>query len=125
MLFGAVKRVGSLYLVNKHKRTKMSVNPLHPATVDVFIGRPSCLGNQYHIGKDGTRDEVCDSYEDWLRKKIKRKDPVVTAELQRISDLLDAGHDVCLICFCSPLRCHGESVIKRIKRLRGGKKVRA
>lgn len=125
MLFGAVKRVGKLHLVNKHKRTKMAVNPLRPATVDVFIGRPSCLGNQWHIGKDGTRDEVCDCYDVWLRRKVKRADVAIMAELQRISDLLDAGHDVCLVCFCQPERCHGLSVIKQIKRLRGAKKVRA
>jgi len=124
MLFGAVKRIGTLHLVNKHKRTKSPVNPLRPATVDVFIGRPSCLGNQYHIGTHGDRDEVCDCYDVWLRKKVKRKDPVIMAELQRISDLLDTGHDVCLVCFCHPQRCHGLSVIKQIKRLRGGKKVR-
>lgn len=124
MLFASEKRVGNLYLVNKHKHVKSQVKLGRPATIDVFIGRPSCLGNKYHIGKDGTRDEVCDKYDLRLRKKVKRADPVIMAELQRISDLLDKGHDVCLVCFCDPLRCHGLSVIKQVKRLRGGKKVR-
>lgn len=125
MLFGKVQRAGKLHLVNKHKRTKLAVNPLHPATVDVFIGRPSCLGNQWHVGKHGTRDEVCDCYDSWLRKMVKREDPEIMAELRRIIALLDAGHDVCLVCFCHPQRCHGLSVIKQIRRLRGGNKVRA
>lgn len=33
---------------------------------DVYIGRPSKWGNPFTIGKDGTREEVMDKYEDWI-----------------------------------------------------------
>ena len=34
---------------------------------DVYIGRPSRWGNPYHIGIDGTREEVITMYEDHVR----------------------------------------------------------
>lgn len=72
----------------------------------------------YVIGVDGDRDEVCDKFDDRLRKKMKKGDPVYVNSMQRLSDLLDKGHDVVLVCFCDPLRCHGLSVIKRLQRFR-------
>lgn len=118
MLFGQMKVIGTLHLVNKHKRTKLAVDPRKPATVDVFIGRPSVLGNDYVIGRDGDRDEVCDKYDAGLDRHVKVKNKTVMRKLQYIRDLLDEGHDVCLVCFCAPERCHGLSVIKQVERLR-------
>jgi hypothetical protein len=33
-----------------------------------YIGRPSMWGNPFVIGKDGTRAEVVEKYECWLRR---------------------------------------------------------
>lgn len=38
---------------------------------DVYIGRPSILGNPFTVGRDGTREEVIAKYEDWLRTQPK------------------------------------------------------
>lgn len=118
MLFGVSKVPGTLHLVDKHNRKRVIANPLKPAAIDVYIARPSVLENTYHIGVDGTRDEVCDKYDVRLRKKVKRQDPAVMEKLQFICDKLDDGHDVYLVCFCAPKRCHGLSVIKQVERLR-------
>ena len=44
----------------------------------IYCGRPSPLGNPFIIGRDGTRDEVCDKYEAWLpsQPEIDGDDPV-------------------------------------------------
>ncbi len=34
---------------------------------DLYAGRPTVFGNPWVLGPDGTRDEVCDRYDTWLR----------------------------------------------------------
>lgn len=67
----------------------------------VFIGRPSKWGNPFVIGKDGTREQVVSKYREWLLSQ-----PLL---VQAAKDEL-AGRD--LVCFCSPLSCHGEILLK-------------
>ena len=78
---------------NKHKRNA-------PSNA-VYIGRPSKWGNPYAIGKDGSRAEVIAKYRAYLRQN-----PELITEVKR--EL--AGKD--LICFCSPLPCHGDVLIE-------------
>lgn len=118
MLFGQMQVSGRLYLVNKHSRPAKTMDPRKPQTIDVFIGRPSPLGNKYIRGVHGDRDTVCDKYDRWIRRRIKKRNTRILAALNGIIDKLDAGHDVALVCFCHPQRCHGLSVIKQVNRLR-------
>ncbi len=67
----------------------------------VFIGRPSKWGNPFVIGRDGTREQVVSKYREWLLSQ-----PLL---VQAAKDEL-AGRD--LVCFCSPLSCHGEILLK-------------
>jgi hypothetical protein len=64
----------------------------------VYIGRGSPWGNPFKIGRDGTRDEVCDRYE---------REVLPTLDLEPLR-----GKD--LVCFCAPLRCHGDSIFRAI-----------
>jgi hypothetical protein len=67
---------------------------------DVYIGRPSEWGNPFTIGKDGTRSEVIQKYEAYLRTR---------------TDLLDkipALEGKILGCWCSPKPCHGNILSK-------------
>jgi hypothetical protein len=61
----------------------------------VYIGRGSRWGNPFIIGRDGTRQEVVEKYGVWICDNPKL--------LAHLSELV--GHD--LVCFCSPLLCHG------------------
>lgn len=67
----------------------------------VYIGRPSKWGNPFSIGKDGTRDEVIAKYEQWVQTQ-----PQLLADIK--AEL--RGKD--LVCFCAPLKCHGDVIIK-------------
>lgn len=69
----------------------------HPPKGAVYIGRGSKYGNPFIIGKHGDRDKVCDRFE---------KEVLPTLDVSALK-----GQD--LICFCHPLRCHGESIMKK------------
>jgi uncharacterized protein DUF4326 len=66
---------------------------------DVFIGRPSRWANPFHIGQDGTRDEVVDKYRDWLIRQ-----PLLLRDLKGLRGQV-------LGCDCPPQRCHGEVLV--------------
>jgi hypothetical protein len=59
-----------------------------------YCGRPSPWGNPFIIGRDGTRDEVCDKHQVWLptQSRLMAMIPALT------------GQD--LVCHCAPERCH-------------------
>jgi hypothetical protein len=64
----------------------------------VFIGRPSPWQNPFVLGSDGTRDEVCDKFEEWIMKPEQ-------LGLRARAELELHGKD--LLCFCHSKRCHG------------------
>jgi hypothetical protein len=69
----------------------------------VYVGRPTKWGNPYVIGKDGTRDEVIAKYAQWLEFS------------GRVLDLPELrGKD--LVCWCAPLACHGDVLVKYANR---------
>jgi hypothetical protein len=88
---------------------------------DIIVHRPSPLGNPY-THKHGTlarivvatRDEAVDSYERWLREKIRVRDHAVCNALNEIYRKAKAG-DISLVCFCSPARCHADVIRKVIE----------
>ncbi len=61
----------------------------------VYIGRGSPWGNPFVIGRDGTRDDVCDRF---------------SREILPTLDLapLRGKH---LVCWCKPARCHGDALL--------------
>ena len=70
----------------------------------VYIGRGSPYGNPFRIGdwwparkRSMTRDDVCSRFEFEVLPKID------------VSDL--RGKD--LVCFCTPLRCHGQPILRK------------
>lgn len=69
----------------------------------IFIGRGSKWGNPYRIGKDGTREQVIEKYEDYIRNK-----PEMMADLPKL-----VGEN--LGCYCYPKKCHGDVLVKLIK----------
>ena len=71
-----------------------------PVPNAVYIGRPSMWGNPFVIGRDGTRADVIAKYEIWLLRQ-----PRLMAQLDRL-----AGRD--LICWCAPLPCHGDVLLR-------------
>jgi len=63
---------------------------------DVYIGRPSKWGNPFVIGRDGTREEVINSF---------RVYATVTGLKEEAQKELKGKR---LGCYCAPLACHGD-----------------
>lgn len=77
------------------------LNKKHARTEDaVCIGRPSIWGNPFVIGRDGSRADVVAKYETWLTAQ-----PQLVARLPTLQ-----GRN--LICWCAPLACHGDVLLK-------------
>ena len=77
----------------------------------IYIGRGSPLGNPFVMHTEDDRDTVCDKYEEWFNKQVQEENKEVLRELRRIY-LLAKRQDVVLGCYCSPKRCHGETIKK-------------
>jgi len=71
---------------------------------DVYIGRPSKWGNPFSIGKDGTRKEVIQKYQNYI---------IANDEL--MNDLHELEGKV-LGCWCKPNACHGDVLVKLLDR---------
>lgn len=67
---------------------------------DVYIGRPEKWGNPFEIGKDGTRDEVIKKYRNYI---LENKE--LMADLEELRGKI-------LGCWCHPLPCHGDVLVK-------------
>ena len=67
----------------------------------VYIGRGSKWGNPFVIGRDGSREDVIDSYYDYIMDNTELFDDA-KKELR--------GKD--LVCFCKPKACHGDILLK-------------
>lgn len=69
---------------------------------DVYIGRPSKWGNQYIIGRDGTREECVRKYRDFITGPDGKD---LVASLGEINNKT-------LGCWCAPLACHGDVLVE-------------
>jgi len=87
-----------IYVVNKRAHT--------PTAQDVYIGRPSPLGNPFPMPRY-TRNECIRLYRDWLENQAEGSE--AKGELGRISEMAREG-DVYLVCWCAPLACHGNII---------------
>jgi hypothetical protein len=70
----------------------------------VYIGRGSLYGNPFVLDRDGTREEVCDHYE---QHYLPFKPSILKA--------LDTLRGKVLVCHCHPRRCHGDALLARLK----------
>ena len=66
----------------------------------VFVGRPTAWGNPFHIGKDGSRQQVIAKYRRWLLSNA--------ALMARLPEL--RGKD--LVCWCAPKACHADVLLE-------------
>jgi Domain of unknown function (DUF4326) len=66
----------------------------------IYIGRGSKWGNPFRIGPDGDRATVIAKHDHWLRDQH---------HLLRALDDLRGLH---LVCFCAPLACHGDLLLR-------------
>ena len=84
----------------------MKVYKIGKAPADaVYIGRGSAWGNPYVIGKHGDRDRVIAFYYDYALRRL-------AIEPEWLKPLKDASS---LVCYCAPLKCHGDILVSLLK----------
>ncbi len=66
----------------------------------VYIGRPTLFGNPYSL-VHYTRSEAIEKYETYARNNQ-----------SLLKDIKELPADSILGCWCSPLACHGDIIIK-------------
>ncbi len=76
---------------------------------DVYIGRGSMFGNPFHIGKDGNRMEVIEKYRVYFNRRV--------LEDRRFQEEVLKLRGKVLGCYCKPLACHGDVIIKYLKKI--------
>ena len=77
-------------------------NKRHTYPADaVYVGRPSDWGNPFRAGRDGTREEVIAKFESYALAMLKRK-----------PDWLDPLRGKDLVCWCAPLPCHADVLLR-------------
>lgn len=94
-------------VVNKKKHV--------PTVDDIYIGRPTIIGNQWsHLSRGkaevqvATREDAVECYRDWLPKAYV-EDIKVRAYIDKIIEKAST-EDVNLVCWCAPKACHGDVV---------------
>ena len=84
-------------------------------SIAVKIDRSSVLGNPFYMTEESKRNLVCDQYQEYFNKKITSgTDSKFIDELNRIYDI-SKSNDITLLCWCSPKRCHGETIKRYIE----------
>ena len=71
---------------------------------DHYIGRGSKWGNPFHIGEDGTRNEVIEKYREWFARKLDNDYSYILATRKLKGKRLG--------CFCKPRDCHGDVIVE-------------
>lgn len=90
-----------------------SVRPSLP--YDFIVDRTSPLGNPFRMSNEFKRDLVCDKYEEWMATQLLEKNPTVLSELTRIDKALKKYGKVRLFCWCTPKRCHAETIKRMLE----------
>ena len=70
------------------------------AKYNIYCGRPSKWGNPFVIGSDGSREDVVNKYEQWIKTQ-----PNLLKDLPELKDKI-------LACWCAPLACHCDVLAK-------------
>jgi hypothetical protein len=84
-----------------------------------FIGRPSPLENPYKITKSRSRRTAIVMYAQYITDAIMNEGfasedhEEIISELNRLFKILINNQKLDLICYCSPLECHGD-IIKQL-----------
>lgn len=85
----------------KYRHEKASVVNAKQEEFDVYIGRGTKWENKFHIGTDGTREEVIEKYKIWFKDHPELHNRAIIELQGRI-----------LGCHCKPLPCHGDVLVE-------------
>ncbi len=74
------------------------------------IDRQSPIGNPFNIEHSSQRDKVCDKYEIYFAEEMNKKCSEFTTYINKLVVAYGVHGKLILFCWCSPKRCHGETI---------------
>jgi hypothetical protein len=108
--------IGSIRLGSKRKGSKL-VPALDETVIDVDRTNP-ILGNLYilsdHLDNE-ERDKVISLYAADLKEDEINKGPMI-CEIVKIGNQVLAGKKVICMCWCAPVKCHGDLIVERVNK---------
>lgn len=81
---------------------------------DIYVGRPSPLGNPFQMNTEAERDSVVAQYRKWLWAQIQDGSASAGYELIAIARRVKKGEQIRLVCFCAPRKCHADIIVNAI-----------
>ena len=84
---------------------------------DVKCDRSSPLGNPVGLrGDESKRDWACEYYASWFKNEVLTKNNwEAYEELMRLRALYREHRQLRIFCWCSPKRCHTETIVQWLK----------
>lgn len=82
---------------------------------EVRVDRETCLGNPYELKTEDRRNIVCDNYYYYFHKKVLNDEEMIN-EIDRLIKIYNVYGKLHLYCWCSPKRCHAETIKDYIER---------
>lgn len=83
-------------------------NRAHYIGPGIEVYRPHLFSNPYHIGPDGSRNEVIQKFKNYFDEKLQNSVLYQDTMIQYLYNL-KRDKRLNLICCCSPLTCHARS----------------
>ena len=90
-------------IIIKNLRKEKPKNPW-----DIKVDRSSILGNPFTMTSEKDRDLVCNKYKVWFYNVNTKAQ--IQNELNRLKEILSKYGKLNLFCWCSPKRCHAETI---------------
>ncbi len=80
----------------------------------VYVGRPSPLGNPFHLPRaeyDIEKDphDILGAYRRWLLDRMSVRDSRQAEEMRRLREIA-LERPLALACWCAPKRCHADVI---------------
>lgn len=96
----------------------MNLNNNKPSEpYDFYVDRRTPVGNPEYLYKEDDRDTVCEKYKTYFNKMISITNPNPSSQpfefhkyLSKLIDTYKKYGMLRLFCWCSPKRCHSETI---------------
>lgn len=76
----------------------------------VKVDRQTVFGNPFPITEFTTRESSCNQYSKWFSDRVTEVGSPVNLEFMKLLNRLKSGENICLECWCTPKRCHAETI---------------
>jgi len=101
-------------MLNKELNIKiMNLRKNKPSkSYDIYIDRRSSLGNPFYMADESARDKVCTMYNRWFDNELTKHNIPFWTDLLLLKSIYETDRKLRLFCWCTPKRCHGETIKK-------------